>query len=50
MIDYGDFSCFVSRVVGGLDTLDKMEAVETDDKERPKVRVYSIFKPDTYLC
>jgi len=26
------------RVVGGLDTLDKMEKVKTDDKDRPVVR------------
>lgn len=25
------------RVVGGLDTLDKMEKVKTDDKDRPLV-------------
>ena len=29
-------SCIL-RVVGGLETLDKMEAIETDDKGRPKV-------------
>lgn len=27
------------KVVGGLDTLSKMEAVETDKKDRPKVSV-----------
>jgi hypothetical protein len=26
------------KVVGGIETLDKMEAVEADSKDRPKVR------------
>jgi len=31
--------CF--RVVGGLETLDKMEKIKTDDKDRPLVRSHS---------
>ena len=27
------------RVVGGMDTLNKMEKIECDDKDRPKVNV-----------
>jgi len=27
-------------VVGGLETIDKMEKIETDDKDRPTVRYH----------
>jgi len=36
--NYLNLSVHLFRVVGGLDTLDKMEKVKTDDKDRPLVR------------
>jgi len=32
-------------VVGGLETLDKMEKIETDAKDRPKVRKFQDMFP-----
>jgi len=37
----GSIYIFVFRVVGGLDTLDKMEKIKTDDKDRPLVGIRS---------
>lgn len=34
---------FISSVVGGMDTINKMEKIECDEKDRPKVIIFSVY-------
>ena len=47
-----DLECvpFFSRLVGGLETLNAMERVEVDEKDRPKVRLGSGRRLVMHMC